>query len=288
MNGMKREIPLIASVLIVTAMVLLCVIVFQVVLLAFSGPAVGITRFSLLLLQTLQQVAMVVGVVLSSLVLREKMKPALLLNKPNNWTSNLLAVLMMMLFIPVMNCMEAYGEMFRLPAFMHGVEELLRTMEEAARQTLETMLAASNFGGLVINLLVIALGAALSEEVIFRGILLHLFRKHWSLHVAIWVSAILFSAIHFQIYGFIPRMLMGALFGYLAVWSGSLLLPIVAHFTNNACVVVAEYALGEDTDTIFSEPFMGEYWWVMVLTTLAALFVLSYIKRLNTKHPKED
>lgn len=288
MNQQRKDIPLIASVLIVTAMVLLCILVSQVVMLAITGPAAIQSRPAMLLIQVLQEVSMIVGVVLSSLILREKMKPALLLNKPNSWTSHLLAVLMMMFFIPVMNCMESYGEMFRLPDFLHPLEELLRTMEDAARQTLETMLAASNVGGLIINVLVIALGAALSEEIIFRGILLHLFRKRWSVHVAIWVSAILFSAIHFQIYGFIPRMLMGALFGYLAVWSGSLLLPIVAHFTNNACVVVAEYALGEDTDKIFSEPFMGEYWWVMVLTTLAALFMLSGIKRLNTKYTKED
>lgn len=283
MNGMKREIPLIASVLIVTAMVLLCVIVFQVVLLAFSGPAVGLTRFSLLLLQTLQQVAMMVGVVLSSLVLREKMKPALLLSRPNSWVSCLVVVLMMMLFIPVMNCMESYGEMFRLPAFLSGLESLLRTLEDAARQTLETMLKTDSVGGLLINVLVIALGAALSEELIFRGILLHLFRKHWSVHVAVWVSAIAFSAIHFQIYGFVPRMLMGALFGYLAVWSGSLLLPVVAHFTNNACVVVAEYVLGEDSDKVFSEPFMGDYWWLMVLMTLAALCLLTWVQRLNAR-----
>lgn len=283
MNGMKREIPLIASVLIVTAMVLLCVIVFQVVLLAFSGPAVGLTRFSLLLLQTLQQVAMVVGVVLSSLVLREKMKPALLLSRPNSWVSCLVVVLMMMLFIPVMNCMESYGEIFRLPAFLSGLESLLRTLEDAARQTLETMLKTDSVGGLLINVLVIALGAALSEELIFRGILLHLFRKHWSVHVAVWVSAIAFSAIHFQIYGFVPRMLMGALFGYLAVWSGSLLLPVVAHFTNNACVVVTEYALGEDSDKVFSEPFMGDYWWLMVLMTLAALCLLTWVQRLNAR-----
>lgn len=60
-------------------------------------------------------------------------------------------------------------------------------------------------------------------------------------HVAIWCSAILFSAIHMQFYGFVPRMLMGALFGYMLVWTGSLWVPILMHFTNNVMAVLVYY-----------------------------------------------
>lgn len=280
---MKKGIPLIASVMIVVALVLLFIIVFQVVVMLPMGVRVMTDRLGVLLLQVSQEVAMILGVVVSVLILKENMKTSLLLNKPNSWSSVPVVMVMMMLMIPIMNCMESYGEMFHLPASLHGLENLMRQMEERAADLLKMMLDASNFGGLMISVLVIALGAALSEEVIFRGILLHLFRKRWNVHVAIWVSAFLFSLIHFQIYGFVPRMLMGALFGYLAVWSGSLLLPIIAHFTNNACVVVADYALDAEADTILSDPFMGDYWWLMVLMTIAGLFMLTWTKRLNTK-----
>ena len=51
----------------------------------------------------------------------------------------------------------------------------------------------------------------------------------------------LFSAMHMQFFGFFPRMLLGALFGYLLVWTGSLWVPVFAHFFNNASAVIAYY-----------------------------------------------
>ena len=62
-----------------------------------------------------------------------------------------------------------------------------------------------------------------------------------NIHLSIWASAIIFSAIHFQFYGFIPRLLLGALFGYLYYWSGNLLIPMFAHFVNNAFGVIMIY-----------------------------------------------
>jgi membrane protease YdiL (CAAX protease family) len=93
-----------------------------------------------------------------------------------------------------------------------------------------------------------ALLPAVAEELTFRGVLQRLFspKRHASNdlvnqstpHVAIWCTAIIFSAIHMQFYGFVPRMLMGALFGYMLVWTGSLWIPILMHFTNNAMAVL--------------------------------------------------
>ena len=91
-----------------------------------------------------------------------------------------------------------------------------------------------------------ALLPAVAEELTFRGVLQNLFevkdetlkKKGNRVHIAIWCSAILFSAIHMQFYGFLPRMLMGALFGYALVWTGSLWIPILMHFTNNAMAVI--------------------------------------------------
>ena len=105
----------------------------------------------------------------------------------------------------------------------------------------------TTFGGLIINILLMAVLPAISEELTFRGVLINLFKvkgeklevKGESVpHLAIWCSAILFSAIHLQFYGFVPRMLMGALFGYMLVWTGSLWTPILMHFTNNAMAVI--------------------------------------------------
>ncbi|MEL7006274.1 MAG: CPBP family intramembrane glutamic endopeptidase, partial [Bacteroidota bacterium] len=94
----------------------------------------------------------------------------------------------------------------------------------------------------LVAIIVIAVIPAIGEEIVFRGMLqneLHTASKN--AHVAIWVSAIIFSAIHMQFFGFFPRLLLGALFGYLYYWSGNLIIPILAHFINNGFSLVLVY-----------------------------------------------
>jgi hypothetical protein len=99
-----------------------------------------------------------------------------------------------------------------------------------------------NYKDLVLNLFVLAVIPALGEELLFRGLLQKMFNELFkNKHIAILVTAAIFSAIHMQFYGFIPRMLLGALFGYLLVWSGSIWVPVLAHFFNNAMVVIFSY-----------------------------------------------
>lgn len=93
-----------------------------------------------------------------------------------------------------------------------------------------------------IAFIVIAVLPALGEEFTFRGWLQPALQKlSGNPHVAIWVTAFIFSAFHFQFFGFVPRMLLGAMFGYLMYWSNNLWLPIVAHFVNNGFPVVMLY-----------------------------------------------
>jgi membrane protease YdiL (CAAX protease family) len=95
---------------------------------------------------------------------------------------------------------------------------------------------------LLLNLFVVAILPAIGEELIFRGAFQKLFSQLFkNKHIGIWLAAALFSAIHLQFYGFIPRMLLGAIFGYLLYWSGSLWVPIWAHFVNNAMGVTLSY-----------------------------------------------
>src|SRR5207344_1198984 len=92
---------------------------------------------------------------------------------------------------------------------------------------------------LAINLFIIAFLPALGEELFFRGMMQKLFSQLTkNNHLAIIITSIIFSAIHLQFYGFLPRMVLGIFLGYLLVWSGSLWLPILAHFVNNASAVL--------------------------------------------------
>ena len=182
------------------------------------------------------------------------------------------AVVLMLVALPAINLLSYWNQQMTLPAFLEPLEQWMKTSEESAKVLTEQFMQATTFGGLIINILLMALLPAVGEELTFRGVLQRLFegksledaslqngsKAPYSLkaripHLAIWCSAILFSAIHLQFYGFVPRMLMGALFGYMLVWTGSLWIPILMHFTNNAMAVLLYFVslrAGWDMDKV--------------------------------------
>lgn len=153
---------------------------------------------------------------------------------------SLMAILIMLLALPAINLIGHINQQMVLPSFLEPLEQWLKMHEETAGQLTEQFLYADTYGGLVINILLMAVLPAVAEELSFRGVLMNLFPAKGDRvpHVAIWCTAILFSAVHMQFYGFLPRMLMGALFGYVLVWTGNLWVPILMHFTNNAMAVL--------------------------------------------------
>ena len=175
------------------------------------------------------------------------------------------AIAIMLVALPAINLLSNWNEQMTLPVFLEPLEQWMKQQEEAAKILTEKFLSANTLCGLSVNLLLMAVLPAVAEELTFRGVLQNLFtpstnssaplrgRSGRGSHLAIWITAIFFSAIHMQFYGFIPRMLMGALFGYMLVWTGSLWIPILMHFTNNA-VAVLLYFLAQraawDMDTL--------------------------------------
>ena len=157
-----------------------------------------------------------------------------------------IAILLMLVALPAINLLSYWNQQMSLPAFLEPLEQWMKTSEESAKVLTEQFMHTTTFGGLIINILLMAVLPALGEELTFRGVLQRLLTPRITTsspnrlmpHTAIWCSALLFSAIHLQFYGFVPRMLMGALFGYMLVWTGSLWIPILMHFTNNAAAVL--------------------------------------------------
>lgn len=144
------------------------------------------------------------------------------------------------LLSPTISLLSLLNEQMRLPAFMAPVEEWMRAQEELMKQMTEILIGNGNASTLVANLIVVAVAAGVNEEFLFRGALQRIIGR-WTdnPHVIIWSAAILFSAFHLQFYGFLPRMVLGAYFGYLLFWSRSIWIPVFAHFTNNALAVIA-------------------------------------------------
>jgi uncharacterized protein len=165
----------------------------------------------------------------------------LLMERKVNWLHVLYVVLFMVLLIPAVNLLTFINQQLVLPKALAGVEAWMKASEEKMAVLTEQMVKVRSVLGLVFNIFLIALIPAIGEELFFRGAVLRTLQQKTNFRVAIWATAFVFSAIHMQFYGFFPRFLLGAFFGYLLIWSESLWLPIAAHFTNNAVAVLLYY-----------------------------------------------
>ena len=161
------------------------------------------------------------------------------LNKKPSWQEALAAVVVMLLAIPGINLLSAWNQQMVLPEWMSGIEQWMRMQEDAAAQLTEQFLRVDTVGGLLVNIGLMALLPAVGEELTFRGVVQGMFTRNR--HVAIWATAAIFSFVHLQFYGFLPRMLLGAMFGYMLWWTGSLWVPMLMHFVNNCAAVVVAY-----------------------------------------------
>ena len=161
--------------------------------------------------------------------------------KPNSAWLLLIGVVLMFVSLPLTNLLTSWNEKMNFGAAIESLEALLQQLEETAGDLMERMLQVDSFGGLLFNLLVIALIPAIGEELTFRGVLQQALTRRCNVHVAVFLSAFIFSFIHFQFYGFLPRMFLGLLLGYLFYYSGSLWTSILMHFVNNGAAVVVAY-----------------------------------------------
>ena len=163
------------------------------------------------------------------------------LDKKADWKVFLWAVGIMLVALPAINLTSHWNQQMVLPTWLSGVEEWMKAKEAEAEWLTKQFMSVTTISGLLVNLLLMAVLPAVSEEITFRGVLQRLLNFQLSTfnsHLAIWLTAIIFSAIHMQFYGFVPRMLMGALFGYMLVWTDSLWVPMLMHFVNNGMAVL--------------------------------------------------
>ncbi len=155
-----------------------------------------------------------------------------------------LTVVILFVFSPFAEWINRVNQVMNFPESLKWIENWMRMKEDGLAELTSKLLVMHSFPDLLINLLVIAIIPAVGEELLFRGSLQSILVR-WSgnYHLAVWVSAIIFSAIHVQFFGFLPRMLLGVLFGYIFVWSGSIVFPVLGHFVNNGMAVAAAYFL---------------------------------------------
>lgn len=196
-----------------------------------------------------------------------------------------LSVILIFAAVPFINYILELNMQLRLPEFMKPVEDWIYASEQQAEKVTHAFLRADTISVLLFNIFMIAVIPALGEEFMFRGVVLRIL-KDWSrnAHVAIWLSAILFSFIHMQFLGFFPRMILGVLFGYMVVWSGSIWPAVVAHFVNNAAAVIFFYLFQHQmTDGTLENIGKGNHGIYFALTSIIITLVLMFIFRKTGK-----
>ncbi len=190
----------------------------------------------------------------------------------------LVSVILLYVSVPLQNALIEWNKAITLPA---ALSRSLTEMEQAAELQINTMLGGTSVMDLIVGILIVGIFAALSEELFYRGALQRVIRGYGrNAHAAIWISAVIFSAMHLQFYGFLPRLLLGALFGYLVWWSGSLWLPITVHALNNSTVVVTRWLDRCHGTENSIETFGANSWPMILLSVILTIAALGTIHRL--------
>ncbi|MFN6946866.1 MAG: lysostaphin resistance A-like protein [Cytophagaceae bacterium] len=215
----------------------------------------------------------------------KRLKEVLNFKKPKTGIFILLSIGIIFSAMPFVGQLVEWNKAIQLPEALSGLQELFETLERKAEEYTKLMVFYDHVYEIIAIVLVIAIIPGIGEELLFRGIIQNEIKGIFSNpHVAIWATGILFSLIHFQFEGFIPRAALGALFGYLYYWSGNLLVPIVIHFLNNAYTFVAmNYMRFQETEVEASEPTTSPA--VTIIFSIICIMLLIAFHRLS-EHTK--
>ena len=198
-------------------------------------------------------------------------------------TTVLYVLVFMLVAIPFINLLSWLNQQIVLPASLSEIEKMMQSSEAQIAILTEKMLNVHSLDALLFNVFLVAVVPALGEELFFRGTIQRLLSDWKGALFAIWITAFVFSAIHMQFYGFLPRMLLGAFLGYLLLWSGSLWLPIIAHFVNNSVAVVFYYLKFNEVKVIDVETIgTDDTLWLGIVSGIVCVF-LGFLIRKNTR-----
>lgn len=238
----------------ISLMLLLCVFVFCLVMVGILVPVLG------KIIQRPEAAGRILAVVQDMFIFiipafvaafTATRLPARMLGVDRAPKASLLLLSLLVLFVsvPAMNMIIGFNQNIHLPESMASVETWMRQTEDAASQATAAILSGDSVGTLIVSVLIVGVLAGFSEEIFFRGALQRILMATrlpaWSV---IWIVAVIFSAFHFQFFGFIPRMLLGAYFGYLLYWTRCLWIPVCVHIINNSVYVISQWNSTDSAD----------------------------------------
>jgi hypothetical protein len=194
------------------------------------------------------------------------------LNHKTRFYNYLFIIILIISAIPVSSWLLTFNQNLHFPENLKEFEGYLREDEAFSKLQSELFVKANGVGQLVLNLVIVAVIPAIAEEIFFRGCLQNFVRMcFYNLHVSVIFTAIIFSAIHGDYFGFLPRFMFGMVLGYAFAYSGNIWVPVFGHFLNNGITVLAFYISEKHPEIPY---FKNEYNFPIYLTGIAAFGVL--------------
>lgn len=158
-----------------------------------------------------------------------------------------LAILLIFCIQTFVETVNHYNNLITLPESMADLEQFFKETKESSEKTLKLLFEDKSISSLLINILIIAVIPGIVEELYFRGCLQRSLNLASSnIHVAIWITAIIFSLLHFQLAGLFPRIILGAVLGYIYAWTRNIWVPIIVHIIHNATIVFVTQMLSDN------------------------------------------
>ena len=198
--------------------------------------------------------------------------------KKSNILWFLIGTAMIFAIMPFNSIISEWNANLTLPDSMSRLEYLMKQMQESATEMIEKFVSVDTIGGLILNLFMIAGLAALGEELLFRSIIqTSLIKICKNAHIGILIASAIFSFIHLEFYGFVPRLILGMLLGYMFYFSGSIWIPMLMHFLNNGTVVLIYFLNNKGITNINVDTFGQTSIPILILSivVMIVLFIFS-------------
>lgn len=212
----------------------------------------------------------------------------------NDWKMYALGILFLFAFAPCMSLIADWNMQMKLPEAWQDIAQWMRVKEDEMALLTENVVMTTAWDRLLLNIVILAILPAIGEELFFRGALQHIGTRIFkNEYLAVWVVAIIFSAIHVQFFGFFPRLLLGVFFGYLVVWTRNIWTAVAAHFINNMMVTVLafyyatqgkSYAELMESDSYPIIVYLGSF----VFSIIIAFIFYQYITRIKLYGKRVD
>ncbi len=183
--------------------------------------------------------------------------------------------------IALQQLLEIYLYLQDLIPFPHQIKQVIDQLQRAVEQTYALLITAHSPLEFLFVVLVVAVTPAICEEALFRGLVQSNFELPMSKRKAIIWTGVIFSAYHLDPFTFVALCALGIYLSYLVSVSGSIIVPMTAHFINNFVSTLILYKFGKESIVAPQDQNLGVGYIIVSSIILFLIFVATIKLTLN-------